>query len=45
MVSAVSVIFAGTATVLTVIFYGIHAVITCNNQKNRIIREQTRYGK
>lgn len=38
------VIFA-TATVLTVLFYGLYAVITCNNQKNRIIREQTRYGK
>lgn len=43
----VSVIFAATATILAVLFYGLHAVITCNNDKNRIIKEQKAriYGK
>jgi len=42
----VSVIFAGTATILTVLFYGLYAVISNNNQKNKVIKDQiSRYGK
>ena len=36
----VSAIFAMAATILAVSFYGLYAVITCNNDKNRIVKEQ-----